>query len=111
MIYVLHKPTLIDLEILKRTTGPKLAKALHGERLSERGVQEKNACDSLNTTNNKMKVVREIRSGFSAAKAVVTNWYIAQSDVDSLEVRVRHFTNLFNEQPAACAVLTGYTSP
>ena len=37
--------------------------------------------------------------------------YIAQSDVDALEVRVRHFTNLFNEQPAACAVLQGYLSP
>lgn len=37
--------------------------------------------------------------------------YIAQSDVDAFEVRVRHFVNLFNEQPAACAVLTGYTSP
>lgn len=37
--------------------------------------------------------------------------YIAQSDVDALEVRIRHFVNLFNEQPAACAVLTGYTSP
>jgi len=37
--------------------------------------------------------------------------YIAQSDQDQLEVRIRHFTNLFNEQPAACAVLTGYVSP
>lgn len=37
--------------------------------------------------------------------------YIAQSDADQLEVRVRHFTNLFNEQPAACAVLTGFSSP
>lgn len=37
--------------------------------------------------------------------------YIAQSDQDALEVRVRHFVNLFNEQPAACAVLTGFTSP
>lgn len=37
--------------------------------------------------------------------------YIAQSDADELEVRIRHFTNLFNEQPAACAVLLGYTSP
>lgn len=37
--------------------------------------------------------------------------YIAQTDADQLEVRVRHFTNLFNEQPAACAVLTGYSSP
>lgn len=37
--------------------------------------------------------------------------YIAQSDQDALEVRVRHFTNLFNEQPAACAVLQGYVSP
>ncbi len=37
--------------------------------------------------------------------------YIAQTDQDSLEVRIRHFVNLFNEQPAACGVLTGYTSP
>lgn len=37
--------------------------------------------------------------------------YIAQSDQDALEVRIRHFVNLFNEQPAACAVLKGYTSP
>lgn len=37
--------------------------------------------------------------------------YIAQSDADQLEVRVRHFTNMFNEQPASCAVLKGYTSP
>lgn len=37
--------------------------------------------------------------------------YIAQTDQDQLEVRIRHFTNLFNEQPAACAVLTGYISP
>lgn len=37
--------------------------------------------------------------------------YIPQSDADSFEVRLRHFTNLFNEQPAACAVLQGYTSP
>lgn len=37
--------------------------------------------------------------------------YIAQSDNDSFESRVRHFTNLFNEQPAACAVLQGYVSP
>lgn len=37
--------------------------------------------------------------------------YIPQSDSDTFEVRLRHFTNLFNEQPAACAVLLGYTSP
>lgn len=37
--------------------------------------------------------------------------YIAQSDADQLEVRVRHFTNLFNEQPAACGALVSYTSP
>jgi hypothetical protein len=37
--------------------------------------------------------------------------YIAQSDVDALEVRIRHFVNLFNEQPAACARLKGYVSP
>lgn len=37
--------------------------------------------------------------------------YIAQTDVDALEVRIRHFVNLFNEQPAACGVLQGFTSP
>jgi len=37
--------------------------------------------------------------------------YIAQTDVDALEVRIRHFVNLFNEQPAACGVLKGFTSP
>ena len=37
--------------------------------------------------------------------------YIAQSDVDALEVRVRHFVNLFNEQPASCAILQSYVSP
>ncbi len=37
--------------------------------------------------------------------------YIAQSDADSFEVRLRHFGELFNEQPAACAALISYTSP
>lgn len=37
--------------------------------------------------------------------------YIAQTDADQLEVRIRHFINLFNEQPAACAVLKNYVSP
>jgi hypothetical protein len=37
--------------------------------------------------------------------------YIAQTDVDQFEVRIRHFTNLFNEQPAACGVLQGFVSP
>lgn len=37
--------------------------------------------------------------------------YIAQTDADTLEVRVRHFANLFNEQPAACAVLKNYRAP
>lgn len=37
--------------------------------------------------------------------------YINQADVDSWEVRIRHFGNLFNEQPAACAVLKTYISP
>lgn len=37
--------------------------------------------------------------------------YIAQTSVDAYEVRVRHFGNLFNEQPAACSVLKGYVSP
>lgn len=37
--------------------------------------------------------------------------YIAQTDADQLEVRIRHFVNLFNEQPASCAVLSTYISP
>ena len=37
--------------------------------------------------------------------------YIAQTSTDAFEVRVRLFTNLFNEQPAACAVVQNYTSP
>jgi hypothetical protein len=37
--------------------------------------------------------------------------YIAQTDVDSLEVRIRHFTNFFNEGPSACGRLALYTSP
>lgn len=37
--------------------------------------------------------------------------YIAQSSADQLEVRVRLFANLFNEQPSACAVLKSYISP
>lgn len=37
--------------------------------------------------------------------------YIAQTSVDALEVRVRFFANLFNEQPSACGVLTNYISP
>lgn len=37
--------------------------------------------------------------------------YIAQTSADALEVRIRFFTNLFNEQPSACGVLKNYTSP
>jgi hypothetical protein len=37
--------------------------------------------------------------------------YIAQSDADAFETRLRFWGNFFNEQPAACAVLAGYTSP
>lgn len=37
--------------------------------------------------------------------------YIAQVSADAFEMRVRYFANLFNEQPAACAVLKGYISP
>jgi len=37
--------------------------------------------------------------------------YIAQTSADAFEVRVRLFTNLFNEQPAACGCISGYTSP
>jgi hypothetical protein len=37
--------------------------------------------------------------------------YIAQTSTDAFEVRVRFFTNLFNEQPAACGVVRNYISP
>lgn len=37
--------------------------------------------------------------------------YIAQTDKDQLEVRVRHFFNHFNEKPSASARGVGYTSP
>lgn len=37
--------------------------------------------------------------------------YIAQTDTDSFESRIRFFVNMFNEQPAACAVLKNYISP
>lgn len=36
---------------------------------------------------------------------------IAQTGADAFEVRVRYFTQLFNEQPAACSVLESYVSP
>jgi len=36
---------------------------------------------------------------------------IAQSGADAFEVRVRHFFNMFNEKPAASAVLMDYISP
>lgn len=37
--------------------------------------------------------------------------YIAQSDVDALEVRIRHWFNIFNEQPNANGALKTYVSP
>jgi hypothetical protein len=37
--------------------------------------------------------------------------YIAQTGTDALEVRIRYFANLFNEQPNAQFRLVGYTSP
>jgi hypothetical protein len=37
--------------------------------------------------------------------------YIAQPSVDAFETRLRYFTNLFNEKPAGCAVLSTYISP
>lgn len=37
--------------------------------------------------------------------------YIAQTSADQLEVRIRLFMNLFNEQPSAQFRLTNYTSP
>lgn len=40
-----------------------------------------------------------------------TGGMIPQSDVDAYEIRVRHFANMFNEQPAACGVLKGYSAP
>jgi len=37
--------------------------------------------------------------------------YIAQTDNDQLEARIRYFANLFNTKPAACGALKGYISP
>lgn len=37
--------------------------------------------------------------------------YIAQTDVDAWEVRVRFFCNLFNQKPSACPVLKSYIAP
>lgn len=37
--------------------------------------------------------------------------YIAQTSADQLEVRIRLFMNMFNEQPSAQFRLTNYTSP
>ena len=37
--------------------------------------------------------------------------YLAQSDADSFETRVRMFCNLFNEKAAACSVLKSYITP
>jgi hypothetical protein len=37
--------------------------------------------------------------------------YIAQTSADQLEVRIRLFMNMFNEQPSAQFRLTGYLSP
>lgn len=37
--------------------------------------------------------------------------YIAQTDVDAWEVRVRFFCNLFNQKPSACPVLSTYIAP
>lgn len=36
---------------------------------------------------------------------------IAQTGTDQFEVRVRYFTQMFNEQPAACSILKSYVSP
>lgn len=37
--------------------------------------------------------------------------YIAQTESDQFEVRIRHFFNLFNAKAAGCGVLKGYTTP
>jgi nitric oxide reductase large subunit len=37
--------------------------------------------------------------------------YISQIEADALEVRVRFFTNLFNEKASASACLKSYISP
>lgn len=37
--------------------------------------------------------------------------YIAQTSADTFEVRVRLFSNLFNEQPSACGAMSNYVSP
>lgn len=39
------------------------------------------------------------------------NMMIAQVGADAFEVRLRFFANLFNAQPAACAVLKNYIAP
>jgi hypothetical protein len=39
------------------------------------------------------------------------NMMIAQVGQDAFEVRLRFFANLFNAQPAACAVLKNYIAP
>lgn len=39
------------------------------------------------------------------------SYMIAQTSADSFEVRLRYFTNLFPEQPAANAALSNYISP
>ncbi len=36
---------------------------------------------------------------------------IAQADNDNLEVRIRFFANLFNEQPSGSSVIVDYVSP
>jgi hypothetical protein len=37
--------------------------------------------------------------------------YIAQTDVDAWEVRIRFFANLFNQKPSACPTLKSYVAP
>jgi hypothetical protein len=37
--------------------------------------------------------------------------YIAQTGTDQFEMRLRYFTNLFNEAPQSCSVLIDYVSP
>jgi len=52
-----------------------------------------------------------IKSLWDNKKDETGSIYIAQTDNDQLEVRVRFFANMFNEKPSASAVLYQYISP
>jgi hypothetical protein len=59
---------------------------------------------------NDMSIVKYVLAEMEFADET-GSMYIAQSDQDSLEVRIRMFANLFNEMPSGCGVLLDYVSP